>query len=644
MRRMTEWVVASAISAVLTPAAQSQQSQRTPPPFRSGVDVVQLDVSVLDANRHPVKGLTAADFTVTDNGVSQPIVAFENVDIPGAGALTAPWIRTAFADVVTNEPGTRRIVVIVLDDAFTGLDPWIMQTAKHIARDVVHRLGPADLAAVTFTEYGRRQDITSDRARLFAAIDSFVSHPAYRTPLGMTAAQGGGGSLRSEFPGSPYGSPCSFRGKLRSAAACVLDTFITAGEALKSAPQGRKTIVYISGGPPFDLSMSDLRGGTPPPGEEVLGIQKVLKSFHEANINVYAVDPSGVRGVVTDPQVDSLRMFSEETGGRETINTNTPWEAVPQIFLENSSYYMLGIRTSGKPDDRKFHRVHVTVDRPGVELRARNGYYPPTSDVASARSAPSTPLGDELNQAVPGGALPLALSVAPFAAPGGRAAAVAVLTRVLEPLSNVPQTLELATLALDSDCGECRPLPSARQRFDLPRGTPEGPRAEVQSRLDLPPGSYEIRVAATLDGRSGGVFTHVDVPDFRKDRLSASGMVLTTDAPTLQRSGAALIPVQPTALREFRPGATVAAFLRLYQAASKPLGSVRVNATILDEAGRTNSDETTFLEAAAFKADHSKDYRMTLPTSSLASGQHLLTIEAHLGDRAIRRQATFTIR
>jgi hypothetical protein len=166
----------------------------------------------------------------------------------------------------------------------------------------------------------------------------------------------------------------------------------------------------------------------------------------------------------------------------------------------------------------------------------------------------------------------------------------------------------------------------------------------VQSRLDLPPGSYEIRVAATLDGRSGGVFTHVDVPDFRKDRLSASGMLLTTGASTLQSSDAALIPVQPTALREFRPGTTVAAFLRLYQASSNPLGSVRVNATILDEAGRTNSDETTFLDAAAFTADHSTDYRMTLPTSSLASGQHLLTIEAHLGDTAIRRQTTFTIR
>jgi VWFA-related protein len=56
-------------------ALGSVASVQRPPPqttFRSGVDVVQLDVSVV---RHgqPVQGLTAADFVVADNGVPQVV-------------------------------------------------------------------------------------------------------------------------------------------------------------------------------------------------------------------------------------------------------------------------------------------------------------------------------------------------------------------------------------------------------------------------------------------------------------------------------------------------------------------------------------------------------------------------------------------
>ena len=56
---------ASCLAAGVTVLTGAQ----TPPPtqsptFRAGVDVVQLDVSVLDKNRRPVRGLTAADFTL----------------------------------------------------------------------------------------------------------------------------------------------------------------------------------------------------------------------------------------------------------------------------------------------------------------------------------------------------------------------------------------------------------------------------------------------------------------------------------------------------------------------------------------------------------------------------------------------------
>ena len=45
-------------------------AQQAPSPpqstLRTGVDVIQLDVSALDKDRRPIRGLTAGDFTVLE--------------------------------------------------------------------------------------------------------------------------------------------------------------------------------------------------------------------------------------------------------------------------------------------------------------------------------------------------------------------------------------------------------------------------------------------------------------------------------------------------------------------------------------------------------------------------------------------------
>ena len=57
-----------ALSIVVLLQAQAPTPQAPLPTFRTGVDVVQLDVTVLDKDRHPVRGLTAEDFTILERG------------------------------------------------------------------------------------------------------------------------------------------------------------------------------------------------------------------------------------------------------------------------------------------------------------------------------------------------------------------------------------------------------------------------------------------------------------------------------------------------------------------------------------------------------------------------------------------------
>src|SRR3954471_1317897 len=153
--------------------AQAPAQQTPLPTFRTGIDIVEVDVTVLDKDRHPVKGLTAADFTILDRGKPQPIVAFSAVDVPAPVTYSAPWMREAPLDVVSNVEN-RRLVTIVMDDAYTDFNPDFAKRAKQIAQNAVSELGPTDLASVVFTFMGRPQNFTSDRSQLLAAIDSYT--------------------------------------------------------------------------------------------------------------------------------------------------------------------------------------------------------------------------------------------------------------------------------------------------------------------------------------------------------------------------------------------------------------------------------------------------------------------------------------
>lgn len=632
MRRiLTLLLVVAAGTAYRAQAPPSSAVQET---FRTGVELVRLDVSVLDEDRRPIRGLVAEDFTILEDGKPQPIAAFSAIDLPDVAAPTAGWMHEVGSDVVTNQLDVRRVVVILMDDGNTPTDDGAPKTARQIARAIIDRLGPNDLAAVVFTFQGKPQNFTTDRRQLIAAVESFV--PKGTVPAGKFSAASN--PLGAQLAGPPLG--CQIPGFPN----CLTRTLTSVASALEDTPAGRKTIALISSGVPYDFSMENLNLAS-----DVEDLQQTFHNLQRANVNVYPFDPRGLTadGIVSK-RIDSLRIFAEHTGGRAAVATNTPWEQVPQMFAENSSYYLLGIRPAdiGKPDG--FRRIAVKVARPHAEVRARAGYYPPARKTRSraGRSAPPlTGLDKAFGAALPSGTLPLEVAVAPLAAGDGRQGVVLVTTSVRRPVTETISTERLAVRTAVVDISSAKELASHRQTGEMTlRSHASGERRfELQSRLTVRPGRYEIRVAAEVPGSAGGAFTQVEIPEFSKARLSLSGLVLGFRRSIQDEGLASLLPIVPTAAREFSASAPPTAFLRVYQGGRSAPVPVEIRLRTVDTSMRTVAEDSARLEPARFQSGRSADYQFELPLSRFAEGEYLLTVEASAAKTSARREVRFRL-
>ncbi len=118
-------------------------AQQTPPPtFRSGVRLVEVDVTVRDKDDRFIETLTKDDFEVLEDGVPREIQQSWVVNLP-AGRKTDPTEATASPlALVGSDAGVGRLYVLVLADG--GLE-----RVKTIARQfITASLGLNDLMAV----------------------------------------------------------------------------------------------------------------------------------------------------------------------------------------------------------------------------------------------------------------------------------------------------------------------------------------------------------------------------------------------------------------------------------------------------------------------------------------------------------------
>jgi len=634
------FLVALGVSAPLALiAAQTPARPQNPPTFTAGIDLVKLDVSVYDKNHRPIKGLTAADFTVLEDKLPRPIDGFSEIDIPEPPAPTAKWMRDATDDVATNDVADKRLFVIVIDDhSFNKqaknpdpFDPpqWLSFKANRdaiidAAKRVIDRLGPTDLAAVVYWDDARtNQEFTNDHRRLIAAVENGLKQEPYYNFLNDTAA----------------------------------DVY-TAVNNLINVPAKRKAIVDITNGltcmTGFDLATAEhiftaaLRSGA---------------RFYMLRPAAHVPDcggPMGSAGVDHIAQ-DSLFLTRAplETGGEAFVNVANPEAAeaaAAAIFDANSSYYMLGYTSA---DLQKIHFVKVLVDRPDAEVKTRPRYWPPAAAESAPKGPPPAATVAAMSGLLPKGDVPLRASVAAFApiptAPGGSRAAATVVAaiqvrqiRAEGKATPIRERLDLRAAAFTSD-GDARGSATRTADIRLPAGT-DDVTYEIFQTIDVPkPGVYELRLSTHSGARNadGSVYVTIDVPDFAKEPLSLSHIVLSADN-GLAIDGAdlfkTLLPVTPTVVRVFDRGEAVTAFVRAYEGGSSPLRPVAVHTRLISEHDVVVLDRNEAVAPAQFDRARSAQLYTRLPTADLPPGPYLLTIEATRDKSMTKQEIKFSVR
>lgn len=432
------FICVAAVAPLAHLGAEAQSAKAAQPTFKVSVNIVDVDVTVKDAQGNFVTGLTADDFEVFEDGKPQTIQTFSYIELPAQP-------RTSFAfggrpvpnDVRSNrDVESGRVYIIVLDD----LNVAPLRTAivrRHARNFIEQHFGPHDLAAVVVTS-GRKdaaQEFTNDPALLLRAVDHFFGQrlqPAemqrlddyYQNQLlaGLNdTIENAGDPQQSTTVVNPITRNQSFdpsnleRGQR---AVGVLNTIASLSEFLEGVRGRRKALLWFSEG--IDYPMAEAFSSQS--GSEILrATRDAVAAAGRANVNVYALDPRGLIGLTTDlidsmksgaPDMmgtdpsrpagtpfsgtqallsdmrltqDSLRTLADGTGGFAAVDTNSFAEAFDRITDANSRYYLLGYAPPPHPRDGRFHRIEVRTKRPGLQVVARRGYPSPSGKTATER-------------------------------------------------------------------------------------------------------------------------------------------------------------------------------------------------------------------------------------------------------------------
>jgi len=510
-----------------------------------------------------VRGLKQSDFSVYENGKQQQIATFDFQSVEMAkplneatinGLAAGPSGNGSKAVVVAKPEDLRNHRLIVMFFDLTSMQPEDLDRSVEAAQAFLRtKMQPADLIALvslgdTLTV---DQDFTADKNALINEVG------VYNGTEGQGFAQGATSNSNQVEDTTGYTPDESEYNDINTDR--ELFALRAVSKSLEKITE-KKSLLYFSGG----ISRDGI--------ENQASLRAAINSAVRANLAIYSVDTRGLQAIspLGDASTGSLRgsgaynggallnnmnsnfasqevmaTLSSDTGGKAFFDSNDFAPAFAQVQRDTSAYYAIGFHSSNPARDGKYRKLTIKINRPGIKLEYRPGYYAPADFKHSGREDRERELDEQLASDLPATDMAVYLDALYFRLDENR---FYVPVSIIVPGSQIPfvkggdkdkATLDIIGEVIDE---VKRQIGSARQTVKLnldPSLQARQRNIEYTTSFDLPPGKYHLKfvVRENQTGRMGSFEADITLPDMKKTPLKMSSIVLASSRqPTKQNT------------------------------------------------------------------------------------------------------------
>ncbi|HTC33072.1 MAG TPA: VWA domain-containing protein [Bryobacteraceae bacterium] len=363
--------------------------------FSTSSQLVVETVNVKDKSGKPIEGLTAKDFTITEDGAEQMIRLFEFQKVSEAAEgqppirnLPPPLKKLPETQITTEKPGDiryqdRRLLVLYFD--MTAMPPQDQLRAITAAEKFVRtQMIPADRLAIMRFEGGAvrvASDFTDDRERLISILETMI----------VGESQGFDEATSDDSTpdtGAAFGQDDSEFNIFNTNR--QLSALQTAARMLGQLSE-KKSVLYFASG----LRLNGV--------DNQAQLHATINAAVRAGVSFWPIDARGLvatapmgdatqgspggRGMYTgggamaltanfQQSQDTLYALASDTGGKALLDNNDLAMGIVQAEKSVSSYYILGYYATNTALDGKFRRIKITLNNGEAgSLDYRQGYF-----------------------------------------------------------------------------------------------------------------------------------------------------------------------------------------------------------------------------------------------------------------------------
>ena len=537
------------------PVVSDQNSSQGSFTMKVNAELVLTNVVARDTKTHElVQGLKQGDFTIYENGKQQQIASFDFQSVDMATPLNEATVSGLAAGakgsgskaaVVARPEDLRNHRLIVMFFDLTSMQPEDLDRSVEAARDFIKKkMAAADLVALVSLGDTLKvdQDFTADKDALSREVG------IYNGTEGQGFAQGAGANSNQAEDTTAYSPDESEYNDLNTDR--ELFALRAVAKSLERITE-KKSLLYFSGG----ISRDGI--------ENQASLRAAINAAVRANLAIYSVDTRGLQAVspLGDASTGSTRgsgaynggalannvnqnfatqevmaSLSSDTGGKAFFDSNDFAPAFAQVQRDTSAYYAIGYHSSNSARDGKYRRLTIKINRPGIKLEYRPGYYAPSDFKHSGKEDRERELEEQVTSELPATDMAVYLDAMYFRLDENR---FYVPVSLIVPGSQIPfvkggdkdkATLDIIGAVIDE---VKRPIGRARENVKLNLDTAQQARQkniQYTTSFSLPPGKYHLKfvVRENQTGRMGSFEADIALPEMKKAPLKMSSIVLAS--------------------------------------------------------------------------------------------------------------------